>query len=226
MFLQNKYTTWYYRIINNAISRADICGYVEKHHIMPRSLGGDNNSTNIARLTAREHFICHMLLPRMTEGMWKYKMAYAAKAMTMNYTSRYVNSRLYEYAKRIISANGRPQEVKDKIRQTMLGIKHTKERNIKVSEALRGKKLPKATDERKAKISAANKGRKLPPQSEATRLKRGQSIKESWASNTRKKPPTISDETRLKKSISMKKTLAAKRALAEQMPVPTNTTYK
>ena len=41
MYLQNKYTTWYYKIINKAKNRT-IAGYTEKHHIIPRSLGGKN----------------------------------------------------------------------------------------------------------------------------------------------------------------------------------------
>lgn len=36
--------------------------YYEKHHIIPRSLGGSNNSDNIVLLTAREHYIAHLLL--------------------------------------------------------------------------------------------------------------------------------------------------------------------
>jgi hypothetical protein len=41
--------------------------YGEKHHIVPRSLGGNNSKENLVRLTAREHFICHALLAEMYE---------------------------------------------------------------------------------------------------------------------------------------------------------------
>jgi hypothetical protein len=40
-------------------------GYTEKHHIIPRSLGGSNKRANIIILTAREHFIAHYLLFKM-----------------------------------------------------------------------------------------------------------------------------------------------------------------
>ena len=50
MYLQNKYTKWYYSIINNAKTR-NIIIYSEKHHIIPRSLGGDNSTENIVKLT-------------------------------------------------------------------------------------------------------------------------------------------------------------------------------
>jgi hypothetical protein len=38
-FLENKYTKWYFSIISNAQSR-EVSGYIEKHHIIPKSLGG------------------------------------------------------------------------------------------------------------------------------------------------------------------------------------------
>ena len=48
--------------------------YVEKHHIIPKSMGGNNSNENIAILTAREHFVCHLLLTKMTTGNNNYKM--------------------------------------------------------------------------------------------------------------------------------------------------------
>jgi hypothetical protein len=61
IFINNKYTNWYNSIINNVKNR-NITGYTEKHHIIPSSLGGDNSKENIVSLTAREHFVCHLLL--------------------------------------------------------------------------------------------------------------------------------------------------------------------
>lgn len=59
MFIENKYKIIYFRIINNAKTRALPTEYVETHHIIPKSLGGDNTKTNVVLLTGREHFICH-----------------------------------------------------------------------------------------------------------------------------------------------------------------------
>ena len=42
-----------------------INGYVETHHILPRSLGGSDGKRNLIKLTAREHFVCHLLLTRI-----------------------------------------------------------------------------------------------------------------------------------------------------------------
>lgn len=38
--------------------------YYERHHIIPKCLGGSNKKENLILLTAREHFICHWLLAR------------------------------------------------------------------------------------------------------------------------------------------------------------------
>jgi cellobiose-specific phosphotransferase system component IIA len=66
IFIDNKYTRWYYNIVTNAKSRISI-GYTEKHHIIPKSCGGNNSKNNLVALTAREHFVCHLLLIRMVE---------------------------------------------------------------------------------------------------------------------------------------------------------------
>ena len=103
MYLQNKYTRWYYNIIHRAQTRT-ISGYIEKHHIIPSSLGGKNSIKNIARVTPREHFVCHLLLTKMTTGNNLYKMKHAL-SMLMNVKNigngRYIpSSRIYEYVKK------------------------------------------------------------------------------------------------------------------------------
>lgn len=80
-FLDNKYTQWYFKIIESAKNNHD--GYFEKHHIVPKSLGGSNSKTNIVKLTARQHFICHLLLVKMTSGNDKRKMIFAAHHMSI-----------------------------------------------------------------------------------------------------------------------------------------------
>lgn len=100
MFLQNKYTKYYFNITSNAQARSKPEGYVEKHHIIPRSFGGTNAKSNIAILTAREHFIVHRLLLKMTVGPNKRKMAMALSMFLTgcrNHIGRYqVSSREYE----------------------------------------------------------------------------------------------------------------------------------
>ena len=103
MYLTNKYTRWYYNIIRRAQTRSS-SDYTEKHHIVPRSLGGGNAKDNLVALTAREHFVCHLLLTKMTLGNDLFKMKHAL-SMIMNAKNigngRYVPaSRIYEYVKK------------------------------------------------------------------------------------------------------------------------------
>ena len=107
MFIDNKYKKWYYQIINRASTRI-LLEYTEKHHIIPKSLGGTNDKTNLVDLTAREHLICHMLLPKMVIGNSYHKMVNALWAMS-NLKNRYhqrahITSRIYEKLKKDRSA--------------------------------------------------------------------------------------------------------------------------
>lgn len=85
----------YHRLIAKAKGRTRPDGYVEKHHIMPRALGGSDNSDNLVTLTSREHFIAHMLLAKMHGGvMWQ-------ALVIMKGGNRYVNARMFEVARRV-----------------------------------------------------------------------------------------------------------------------------
>jgi len=163
MYKQNKYTTWYYNIISTAQSRSLTEGYAEKHHIIPRSLGGTDDKDNLVVLTAREHFVCHLLLPKMLKGSNKKKMLFALWAMSNQRSDgqeqRYTpTGRIYEQIKQqaveaIREASlkqdkshlkGRKITWADKISETLKGRKPSVERNAKVSKSLTGRKRSKA----------------------------------------------------------------------------------
>lgn len=58
----------YNKIYNKIIDYRKInvpTGYTETHHIIPKCVGGTNDKTNLIKLTAKEHFICHLLLTKM-----------------------------------------------------------------------------------------------------------------------------------------------------------------
>ena len=73
-------------IISKAKNRTELSEYYEKHHILPKSLGGSNDETNLVKLTAREHFICHWLLVKMYEkgSVERKKMLFAFWRMKSN----------------------------------------------------------------------------------------------------------------------------------------------
>jgi DNA-binding CsgD family transcriptional regulator len=95
----------YQRLYNNIVENRKINPlslneYGETHHITPKSLGGVDDSSNLIRLTAREHYICHLLLSEMYEKEtfeW-FKMNHAFQMMNLNGVkqNRYFNSRIYE----------------------------------------------------------------------------------------------------------------------------------
>ena len=104
IFINNKYTDWYYSIVNSATNRLNV-GYTERHHIIPKSLGGLDDQSNLVRLTAREHFICHQLLTKMTTGLERIKMLHAlGKFVQVNHLQqRILNARQYDIARKAIS---------------------------------------------------------------------------------------------------------------------------
>lgn len=100
--LRNKYSNWYFNIVENAMarnwSRASANQYVEKHHIVPRAISmQQKNEGDVVFLTAREHFICHLLLPKMLVGEDKRKMNFALIRLVTGNNKNYTKSAvLYE----------------------------------------------------------------------------------------------------------------------------------
>lgn len=99
------YQKIYSQIVDRAKNRV-LSGYCEKHHIVPRCMGGDNSKDNLVKLTAREHLVCHILLAKLHGG----KLWAALNRMT-NFGEK--NSKKYEiYRKQYsksISGTGNPR---------------------------------------------------------------------------------------------------------------------
>lgn len=73
-------------------------GTIETHHILPRSLGGSNDKSNLVNLTLREHYFIHELTVKIYIGT-KYE-ATAIRAwnnMCIKISPKVKNSRLYRY---------------------------------------------------------------------------------------------------------------------------------
>lgn len=81
MFNNTKYTKWYFDLVGSRRKMVRDC-FTETHHITPKCLGGNNDESNLVKLTPREHYICHRLLLKMVKtNKQKKKMAYALIAM-------------------------------------------------------------------------------------------------------------------------------------------------
>lgn len=48
--------------LDRQLKRTNKEDYFERHHIIPKCIGGNNDPDNLVLLTAKEHFICHRLL--------------------------------------------------------------------------------------------------------------------------------------------------------------------
>ena len=175
MFLNNKYTKWYYQIIENALTRININEYTEKHHIIPRSLGGLDDINNIIRLTGKEHFICHWLLTKMISNpLLVYKMTAAFWYMNNTrgdqYCSRTYSKARIAHAKEIskrLTGITRSQATRDKISASKKGLPVSQETRQNMSKAAKpGIKRPEVSARmmgiKKPEHSAKLKGRIVP----------------------------------------------------------------
>ena len=192
IMLTNKYSKLYYKITSNAKQRITE-GYTELHHIIPQSMGGSNDKENLVELTAREHFICHWLLIKMTDGEDRSKMLYALKGMKAEnkYQQRYqtkITARVYETyriehsinhskvmkAKNLVPWNKGGVEITDDHRENLRkAALNRPPKSEETKEKWRQARLGyKDSDETKLKKSLALKGKLKGPMSKEEKLKR------------------------------------------------------
>ena len=76
-------------------------GYFEKHHIIPKCLDGNDEVNNIAILTAREHFIAHLLLTKIYPS--NMKLVKAVAIMCIGQSERKLTNRLYGRIRELFS---------------------------------------------------------------------------------------------------------------------------
>lgn len=211
----------YLKIYNQIIERAKIrilTEYKEKHHVIPRCVGGSNEKENIVELTAREHFLCHMLLCEIYPNERKIKQALFLMARTKKYKN-IKNSKLYEIAKlnhslltskthkgktvsektklKISQSNSKPrpeyfralaslsrkgkhitEEHKNKIRNSVLGKKYSKEVIEKMKESYR-KRSKEVLEKTKISVSLAKSSPILQYDLDGNFIKEWPSIKEA-----------------------------------------------
>ncbi len=152
----------YQRIYNQIIEQAktrQLEGYTEKHHIIPRCIGGSNSKNNLVKLTAREHFICHVLLCEIYPDNKKLKYALCL----MNIGKQKYKEANYKISNRIYERLKHEHSLLMRGNQTRKGVPCSEETKRKIGEANRkpkpegfGKK-PKGFGER---VGNSHKGRK------------------------------------------------------------------
>lgn len=151
--------------------------YKERHHIIPKCLGGTNDANNLVDLFAKEHFIAHQLLAKENPTNNNLLCAWWAMCQIKgrDYQERYIpTADEYEEARTAIalmeseSRTGEKnpmfgrhipmsEEAKEKLRQINLGRKHSKESKEKMRQSKLGRVL---SEEHKRKIGESSKGKK------------------------------------------------------------------
>ena len=119
----------YQRIYNQIIERAktrQLSCYKEKHHIVPRCMGGVDEN-NIVELTAREHFLCHILLCEIYPK--EYKLKHALFLMAIG--KQKVKENIYVIGSRVY------ERLKKEYSQMLIGKKHSEETCIKKSNKMK-----------------------------------------------------------------------------------------
>lgn len=159
----NKYEVWYKQITKRGQLRNLESPY-ERHHIIPKCFGGDNSSSNLTILTAREHFICHWLLTKIhKEGEQHWQMLNALRMMraenkkqqryNTKITSR-VYAKLKEHYATLLSEKNKGQG------NGFYGKKHSDEVKKRISEANLGDRNPSKRPDVSKKISSSKLGSK------------------------------------------------------------------
>jgi hypothetical protein len=183
--------------INNNVVETATVRMKHKHHIVPRHMGGTDDSSNLIELTVEEHAEAHRKLWEQYGNIkdycaWKGLEGTIGKEeivrLLMDPTGR-VHT---EETKQKISQSHKgklkhTEESKEKLRQFRTGMKLSEEHKAKISKSLEGNTRmvgKKLSEETKQKLSEAGKGNKNasknPNISEEERERRSEATKERW----------------------------------------------
>lgn len=197
----------YLRIYNELMEHSknrNLECYTEAHHIIPRCLNGDDSEENLATLTAREHFIAHLLLCKIYPNHRGLRLALwmMTNVKDKNQKRYSPNSRLYEmirleYSESIRGVNSHnygkkhseetrvkiSQKAKERIgeKNSFYGKTHSAETREKIKKSVTGldhsdETRKKMSEDRKGKVS----GRKGKINSTEHNKKASESLKKAW----------------------------------------------
>lgn len=164
------YQAVYNSLIEKAQTRISQDGYTERHHIIPKSLGGGDEQSNLVRLTAREHFVAHLLLAKI----YGEKMIYAAWMM-MNANKKKYNNRQYAWVREQfvslqtyqMTGTTRSDETKRKMSEVAKNKQKTEKHCQNISE---GRKGIVFSEDTKNKMSISHTGKKQSPETVSKRV--------------------------------------------------------
>lgn len=141
--------------------------YYERHHIVPRCLGGSNSTSNLVLLTAIEHYNAHRLLALANPG--NHSLSHGWWRMCHLQDGTIINEIEHEQARQA-HASALSSRLKGKP-----GKPHSEQTKQKLSAINSGKTIPRDIVD---KITKANTGKKRTAE-QVENLRKGQQNKES-----------------------------------------------
>lgn len=188
----------YQKIHDSIIKRAKtrkLEGYKERHHVIPRCLGGTDDNENLIELTAREHFLVHKLLceiyPDNKQLFYGYYAMSHLKSDIQHERAYKIGAREFErvrlqhseYVSKHMLGKVLSESTKQKLRDVNLGKKYIRSNEYRknISNAQKGKIF---SDEHRKNLSEShkgqipwNKGKKMKPLTEEHKKKVSESLK-------------------------------------------------
>jgi hypothetical protein len=190
------YQAHYDRLVDRAKQRTYAEGvYTERHHILPKCMGGDDSISNLVNLLPGEHLFAHRLLCRIYPN--RPGLAYAVSKLAGGRIGR-ESRRLYEMDRKRYSWVARNPSAETRAKLSNAAKNCSPEKRAKLSAA--ALKQKEFSPETRAKLVAAQRNKA--PMSKEARAK---------ISEARRNRPT-SPETRAKLSAISKKQQAELRA--------------
>jgi hypothetical protein len=132
----------YSALIEKAKLRQTVNGYKERHHIIQQSMGGTDVESNIVELTAREHFVAHLLLAKIHKGPMLTALWYMVHRLDTKISGRMYDRLKAENAKRIsalMTGKVKSKEHLDNIRVALQTSEKAKLQRTANHDAMRGK---------------------------------------------------------------------------------------
>jgi len=159
------YLKHYERLIERAQARSIMPGeYFESHHIVPKCLGGTNDSSNLVKLFPEEHYVAHQLLVKMHPH--DDKILSAAIVMGGKKKGReQCNNKIYGWLKKRMSKSRKGKPGHPRSEETRRKMSESQKKVIR--GPLSKESIMKRTETRKLKGS----GKIRKPRNEESRLK-------------------------------------------------------
>lgn len=128
MNYQKAYDSLILKALKRGLTKKELSFQTEKHHIVPRCLGGKDEKTNYVLLTPKEHYVAHHLLYKIYPNDNGIFLAYRMMAI--------MDSPFSNRGKFCISAN-EYQHIKEEFIRSRIGTKHSPETLAKMRKPRR-----------------------------------------------------------------------------------------